>query len=156
MELEKSVYRLTDVLVNGAGLQAIIDTAGEELERPVWLVDHDFHYLAVARNAESFDPGLKEALSGATDPQGLVYIHHHHLVEHVNRQVETPYTYFDEIIGRTMIVQTVRIKGILVGYLSTCCKEEMMDNSQLTFLTKASSMISMFLQAEGSSLPRSN
>ena len=149
MEIEKAVFRLTDALIKDKGLQALADIASEELNKPVWIVDHDFNYLVVSDGAAKLDSFLEEAFSTlAADPEGLEYIHRKKLVDIVNSRTR-PYAYYDEVIGRTVIVAAIKLKSVVAGYISTCETEDVFDETQIEFFGRARDIAALEFRVGG-------
>lgn len=114
--------RILAALLSNNGLQHLIYEAHVVLDRPLFVVDSDFRYIAMNVGTLDDDSAFatvmrEEMVHGCILEQGVDYIRSTNLDE-ITRSRNVPYYHFNDVMQKGLYVSSVRVHNIEVGHLT--------------------------------------
>lgn len=147
-QITVGMHLLVNALFSGNGLQHLIDTATHIFGNPIYVVDLQNKYLAIPEglvpDSEFF---RKESRSGYISASGIASIRANRLDEKV-RRTDTAYYYVNDLVGKGMLVDAVKIQGIEVAHIMMLESEQPFHNYDPDFFHRFSNLVSLELQKD--------
>lgn len=147
-QITVGMHLLVNAVFSGNGLQYLIDTATHIFGNPIYVVDLQNKYLAMPEglipDSEFF---REESRSGYISASGIASIRANRLDEKVRRS-GTAYYYVNDLVGKGMLVDAVKIQGIEVAHIMMLESEQQFHEYDPDFFHRFSNLVSLELQKD--------
>lgn len=144
--------QMTNALLSNSGLQHLIDVAFDVLGNPVWVVDSANKLIAHAFGITSTDEdgAFGELITNAKVLGHVPDIEKNDLAKIESSLARSSYhRFFHETFQREMIIRSVRVRGITVGFVCLLAQYHPLTDQDEALLRYLSSLLCQELQKSG-------